>query len=407
MNRNATHLYLFTNGYPYGTGEAFIEKELEQHLNYFKTVTLFPLNKEGVLRKVDDRVKVVYLQDNQPFVPSQLIVKHFLHFCRILIREFYFEKFNPGFLKQLPVFKSMLLQNFQRANLLQTYLDTTTDLKSTVLYSFWTDDWASVLSILKEKKRVRSFVSRVHGYDLFKERWPDSIIPFRKLQIKNVSKIFAVSKTGLIYLKRHYPEYENKFYLNHLNAFDNGKAPFSDAAIFTVVSCSSLIPLKRVHLIAEALSLIQFNIRWVHFGDGTEKENIQQIIKKMPHNIIAELKGNVSVAELIHFYKQHTVHVFMHVSETEGGVPLVLQEAASFGIPLIGTLAGGAAEIINEKTGIALPIDINPTQLTITLNNFKNSFKNTLPFRNEVRKFWEQSFNGESNYIQLYNQLIQ
>jgi glycosyltransferase involved in cell wall biosynthesis len=402
MNRNAENLYLFTNEYPYGTGEAFIEKELDQHLKHFKTVTIFPLSKKGAARPVDARIQVVCLLDNQDFVPSRLIRKHFFHFLNILIREFYFEKFRYKFLRQLPVLKSVLLQNFHRATVLQHYLETVTELDKTVFYSFWTDDWASVLSILKERKRIRDFISRVHGYDLFKERWPGDIIPFRGLQMKNVSKIFAVSKTGLIYLKRHYPVYENKFYLNHLNVPDRGMGPFVEGAIFTVVSCSSLIPLKRVHLIAETLALIQFNMRWVHFGDGIEKGNIQQLVKKIPQNIQVELKGNVSITELVDFYKQHTVHAFMHVSETEGGVPLVLQEAASLGIPLIGSAAGGATEIITDETGISLPVNIEPVYLSKVLTNFKNGPKNTVAFRNGVRIFWKQSFNSATNYSQLH-----
>jgi glycosyltransferase involved in cell wall biosynthesis len=406
MNDKANRdLFLFTNEYPYGTGETFIENELTQHLQYFKSITIFPLNKKAGVRILDPRITVVYLFENQPYIPEKLIIRYFFHFFGIFIRECYSAGLTRNFFKQLPALKSILLQNFHRANLLQNYLNKIGDLKSTILYSFWTDDWATVLSILKEKKQIHCFVSRVHGYDLFKERWPDSIIPFRAFQLKNVSKIFAVSKAGLNYLRQQYPNYQNKFFLNHLSVSDNGAGPFADKVIFTVVSCSNLIPLKRVHLIAEALCHIKFELKWVHFGDGVEQNNILNIVKKIQGNIKVELKGNVSNAALLHFYKENTVHVFVHLSETEGGVPLALQEAASFGIPLIGSVAGGTAEIINERTGIPLPVDIDPVQLSLLLDNFRNGPKSTVQFRNEVRMFWKQAFSSDGNYSKLYKEI--
>jgi glycosyltransferase involved in cell wall biosynthesis len=407
MKKNAEHLYLFTNEYPYGTGESFIERELAQHLKHFKSITIFPLNKKTIVRTLDSRIVIVDLFDEQSYHPSELLRKNFFLFFNILIGECAAIGLNSKLRRQFAVLKSRLLQNFYRARLLQQYLDKTSQLNSTVLYSFWTDDWATTLSILKEEKRIGTFVSRVHGYDLFAERWPDGILPFRRFQLDNVSKIFAVSKAGLAYLKQHYPKYENKFYLNHLSIFDNGTGPFDDKAVFTIVSCANLIPLKRVHLIAEALCTVSFDVSWFHFGDGTEKERLPGIIKKMPATVKVELKGAVSNDVLIDFYKKNTVHAFIHMSETEGGVPLALQEAASFGIPLIGAIAGGAAEIINERTGIPLPVDVNAAQLCEALNKFKNGSKNTVAFRKEVRQFWEQTFSSDSNYLQLYDQMTQ
>jgi glycosyltransferase involved in cell wall biosynthesis len=401
------NLLLFTHEYPYGTGESFIENELDQHLKYFKTVKIVPLIKKGPPREVNKNILVIDLYENTSFDSFKILKRNFFTFSQIIIKELYYSKSKFAFFRQLPVLKSILLQNFKRAELLKNYLDNENDLKNAVFYSFWTDDWATILSILKNRNTISNFISRVHGYDLYAKRWPNSIIPFRNLQIKSVSKILAVSKDGLLYLQNNFPESKNKFYLSHLSIFDNGLAPFDDSTIFTIVSCSNLIPLKRVHLIAELLCKINFKVKWVHFGSGEEEERIINIVKKMSDNITVELKGWVANADIINYYKTNPVNVFIHLSETEGGVPIVLQEAASFGIPLIGSIAGGTEEIINEKTGIPLPIDISTEQLVKVINYFKNSDKNSIEFRKDVRVFWKNSFSLDTNYLQLYNNITQ
>ena len=400
-------LFLFTNEYPYGNGETFIENELAQHLKHFKTIKIFPLIKKENFRVVDKNISVVDLYDDIGFDSLKTFRRNFFNFCKLIIKEFYYSNSKVSFLRQLPIFKSSLLQNFKRAEILKQYLVKEDELKNVVLYSFWTDDWATILSILKKQDVISDFISRVHGYDLYAERWPDSIIPFRNLQIENVSKIFAVSNDGLAYLQENYPEHKNKFYLNHLSIFDHGIGPFDSTAVFTIVSCSNLNLLKRVHLIAELLSKISFRIKWVHFGEGVEKDRILNVVKKMPDNITVELRGSVANSEIIKYYQDNSVNVFIHLSETEGGVPLALQEAASFGIPLIGTMAGGAAEIINEKTGIPLSVNFDADYLVAILNDFKESNKNSIEFRKGVRAFWLNSFSLDTNYIKLYNNIAQ
>lgn len=400
-------LFLFSNQYPYGNGEAFIENELKLHVNHFKEVKIFPLIKNKQNRTVDKNIVVIDLFDNLNFNSFKILFNNFFIFLKIILTEFYNSKSKLIFIKRFPYLKSSLLQNIERAAVLNKYLKNETDLKCIVFYSFWTDDWATVLSILKKKGNIPLFISRVHGYDLYAERWSDSLIPFRNLQIENVSKIFAVSKDGLAYLQENYPRYANKFYLNHLGIFDHGLAPFNLETIFTIVSCSNLNILKRVHMVAELLCKINFKVKWVHFGDGAERERILSIVKKMPNNVTVELRGSVANSEVINYYQSNSVNAFIHLSETEGGVPLALQEAASFGIPLIGTVVGGAAEIINEKTGIQLPVNFDINYLIEIINGFKESSKNTIAFRNEVRDFWKNSFSLNTNYLKFYNNIKQ
>jgi glycosyltransferase involved in cell wall biosynthesis len=404
ITNNATKetLYLFTNEYPYGTGESFIENELEKHLLFFKEIKIIPLLKKGIARPVHEKIMVLNLFENESYQPLPQLMKNAFSYTALLLQEFFSVTSKVAFLKQFSTLKSSLLQNFYRAACLEKQLNKEKNRDAIIFYSFWTDDWATVLSILKRKNKISHFISRVHGYDLYKERWTDQLIPFRTLQLKNVGKIMAASKDGLQYLETNYPTYKPKFSLSHLSINDNGISPFDATGIFTMVSCSNLIPLKRVHLIAAALAEIKFPIKWIHFGDGVEKQKLLTIIEQLPKHIVVDLKGFVSNEVLVDFYKKNSVNVFLHLSETEGGVPLALQEAASFGIPLIGAMAGGSAEIITNETGIPLSISTTATILATAITTLKNSDKNTMTFRKNVRTFWQQTFGSETNYKILY-----
>ena len=46
------NLFIFTNEYPYGTGESFIENELKVLAGKFESISLFPLKCDGPPREL-------------------------------------------------------------------------------------------------------------------------------------------------------------------------------------------------------------------------------------------------------------------------------------------------------------------------------------------------------------------
>ncbi|MBK9193319.1 MAG: glycosyltransferase [Crocinitomicaceae bacterium] len=112
--------------------------------------------------------------------------------------------------------------------------------------------------------------------------------------------------------------------------------------IFTIVSCSFMSPVKRVPLIAESLSHIEFPIKWVHFGDGEEMHRVLEIVDTLPSNVKVELAGGRSNEDILNYYRNNKVDAFIHLSSSEGfGMAIV--EAFSFGIPGI-LYPGGAVK---------------------------------------------------------------
>ncbi|HSH67757.1 MAG TPA: glycosyltransferase [Bacteroidia bacterium] len=400
-------LFIFTNEYPYGDGETYIVNELSTLSKNFQTVVVFPLQMKAPARKFPkpNIESVVLFQE--PIRPSKrLVLNNFFLFFKILTTEFLNSRTKKQFILAVPELKSRLLQNIKRAELLSKFIDHK-EYKNIFFYSFWTDDWATALSILRKQRKIDNFISRVHGYDLYEERWPNGIIPFRYLQLTQVKTIFTVSEDGLNYMIRHYPKFNHKFKLSRLNVFDQGNNPWYDSSIFTLVSCSNLIPLKRVQLILDAMRYIDFDLKWLHFGDGEQGYFLKQQVPELPANIQVYFKGQLPNSDIIQFYKHNCVNVFLHMSETEGGVPLAIQEAASFGIPLIAADSGGVREIVSDLTGILTKNDVSSEELGKIISNFRKSDKNGPEFRAKVKTYWKQHFDASCNYSLLYRQFTE
>ncbi len=208
------------------------------------------------------------------------------------------------------------------------------------------------------------------------------------------------------YLQKKYPWHANKFLLNHLNVFDNGTNPFIFDNEFTIVSCSNVSALKRVHLILPLLQELSFRVRWIHFGSGVGLERLKREVQALPKNIIVEFRGQVTNEELLRFYQCQKVNLFIHLSETEGGVPLVLQEAASFGIPLLAADTGGVPEIVTKETGVLIPVNFDNMAVANQIADFASPSFNATFFRAGVKAYWNVHFNGQFEKEKIVDILI-
>lgn len=397
-------MFLFTSQYPFGRGEDFIENELIVLAPKFTTIYIFPLNSSGNKRALPfNNIEIVNWKENYQYNGLQTLLKNLGMFIHIYLQEFFATRKKGAFMKLSSELRSLLLQHIARANEVRSFIEE----KKTgddIFYTYWFSDWAVILGILKIKNKISSFCSRAHGFDLYEERARNGIIPFRYFQMKSVKKVFAISKNGREYLADKFQEYRDKISLSYLGVFDNGINPLMPQLSFTIVSCSSLIPLKRVHLIIEILKHINLNVNWVHFGDGELRDELLKETKLLSSNISVQFKGHINNDELINFYKKTPVHLFITTSETEG-LPVSLQEAISFGIPAIATDVGGISEIINEHTGFLIEKEFNVEHIAKLIMEFERSEKNTSEFRNKVKAYWENRFNASANYADFFYQL--
>ncbi len=390
-------LILFTNTFPYSNGEEFLETEIIFLSERFKQVVIYSYNSEGLKRKLPINVIVKEIKFSKNFNARIIVLKYLFKFITVLKYELLCSKKRSVFFKSFKTYFDTLVWNFNNAIYLKKEIETY-NLSNLVLYSYWFGNWGRLLSLVKllSKKNI-NFITRIHGYDYDPSRRQNLFIPFRNFEMHQVSKIFSISNYGVNIIKEQYPFYNN-IELSRLGVCDNGNNPLNKSNQFHIVSCSSIIELKRVHLIIDILKHISLPIKWTHFGDGKLMDELVNYSKILPSNIISDIQGFKSNSSVIDFYKKEPVDLFINVSSIEG-IPVSIMEAISFGIPCVGCNVGGVSEIINENTGFLIDKDFDYHLISDLLADYFRKpllFKEN--FRFKVKNFWKTNYNAISNY---------
>ena len=278
-------------------------------------------------------------------------------------------------------------------------------------YSYWMATHAFICAKLKKKYKNSKFVTRCHGYDLYEYRSKTEYLAFRKFIFNEADKIFPISQNGKKYIFDTYPMYQsllkNKVETMYLGTMDYGYDIEPKQMNFQIVSCSNLVELKRVNLIIEALSRMQENIKWTHFGDGKCANDLKLMANKLlGDNIDYTFRGAISNESLMKEYQCMDINLFINVSEYEG-VPVSIMEAMSFGIPVIATNVGGTSEIVcDQYNGKLLNKDFSIDELCESISCFMNMNNIEMrSYRKNARNTWESFFSAEKNYRKFYKEI--
>ena len=272
-------------------------------------------------------------------------------------------------------------------------------------HAYWCTEFPICFSELKNSFPHAHFSSRMHAYDLYEERHNPNYLPFRKLIYSVCDKLFFISEQGKEYFKNTYKiENDSKLIVNYLGVakpnfvnLSNMNSAESKKEL-VLVSCSSMIALKRIDLIIDSLSQINdVNICWFHFGDGELKDELvlyaSQKLSEL-NNINYFFQGHVSNEYINEFYHLNKVDLFINVSKYEG-VPISMMEAMAYGIPCVGTNVGGVIEIVNNENGFLFEVNFKSDSLAKTIVDF--AFKSKL----DRLKFIENSLITFENRFQL------
>lgn len=397
------NILIFTASYPYGSGETYLEAEIE-YLSEVSNVAVVPLGVKGEVhkhRELPPSVKLFLLKDNSKPQKIKAIFKAFLSkafFCGIseLVRC---RRLSATTIKELAKFVYAGESHYQKVISMLKANGITLN-EDLIAYSYWMDSSSYMASKLGEKGCISC--SRAHGGDLYDERTPWKHQFLRQYIVEHIDLLCPISFKGKEYLESRIGKHDNIVPM-HLGIQDEGEdvAPRCDETTF--VSCSAMIALKRIDLIIEALSKIkQKNVRWVHFGTGPELETLRKLAEEKLGNICFEFKGQVSNRELKEYYKTTPIKAFINASETEG-IPVSIMEAMSFGIPAVATDVGGVGELVhNEDNGILVPanssdalldgitrvLTMSDTEYAHMRNSARNAFLNEWEYKTNYHKFF-------------------
>ena len=258
--------------------------------------------------------------------------------------------------------------------------------------------------MIKQYNKSCKVVTRGHGFEIFEDQTKDNLVPFRKFQYKYLDKLFTDSKEGLTHLNNINKQI-NINDISYVGTKDCGIGLFNCDLPFTIVTCSFVREIKRLHLMSNILKHLNFDVNWHVIGEGPDLNLVMEKNKILPSNITVVYHGKKSRDEVLEFYKENHINLFVSLSSSEG-LPVSMMEAISFGIPLMSTDVGGCKEICNEKTGFLIPLNFDNSIVANNITKFKNSVKNSINFRYGCRSFWKQNFDAQKNYHDFSRKII-
>ena len=408
---------MITHKFPFNQDETFIENEITLLANAFETVYIlaaYATEKDVQTRVLPSNVLVSHLGFQSISIGRKLLLgmKGLFHADTQIWQEVH-KKQALGWKANCLYMYGTVLDMAARAT---AQLDRFLDIRSfdnCVIYSYWFLEHA----ILGNKLALQykdivpiSLVSRAHRYDVYANRRKYQAFPFRELVLATIDAVFPCSQDGTNHLSQTHPGYADKIHTAYLGTTDYGVNVEADEETFVLVSCSNIVEVKRVHLIAEALSLVlkqgYDRFLWICIGDGHLLPGIKTLVsEELCLGEHVEFVGRISNSQVMDLYTQRHVDMFVNVSESEG-LPVSIMEAQSFGIPCFATDVGGTSEIIHKDVGQLLPENISSIQLAEFLKHYMDlSVEEREVYRVNARKNWLTLFDAQKNFHEWAVQL--
>ena len=394
--KTSKNLYFFTSSFPFGRGESFLENEILYLAKAFDNITIIPLycyDIGGVIRNTPDNTQVLH-----PIIRSRLQHYFFGLFCLKTIHLYSKDFISKSVYKKIEWVKMFLIDfctinNLMHSKTLRRVLQEIQ--KNDIMYFYWGKGASNLLPFLSTIAAKK--VVRFHRGDLYDYLY-DGYIPIQEEIVKKTDIAVFISIHGQNYLKNAYPHLQFNSVVSYLGTNDNGISESSNDNLFRLLSCSSVIPVKRLLLLFEALqSVTDYEIEWTHIGAGTDFEKLNNVVQNINNNLKVRLLGQISNQEVILFYQKNRIDAFINVSSSEG-LPVSLMEAISFNVPVIGTDVGGTSEIVTPETGILLPSNPTISDIAYALIRIRH-------LALHPRLFWERNFNSAVNYPTFINQI--
>jgi glycosyltransferase involved in cell wall biosynthesis len=400
-------LYLLTAEFPFGNGETFIENEIQFLAKSFNKVVIIAGESSHTHRPVPKNVEIKNITYDYTFSIQEIIISVFS--WRIVL-EFILMLFLH---KKLPIFgrvKTIINSNANTIRLKKLYLKEINSANQRVkkyLYSFWFNDSAHAIGLLKKENPDLKVFSRAHRWDLYFDQNKYNYLPFRLQTSKYLDTIYSASIEGIQYCKDTWKI--SKY--NNLQLSRLGVAPQKltslDVSKKIIVSCSNIIAVKRVEKIIKSLSFIKTKkVKWIHFGTSANDDKTKALAFKLLNNKVdVEFMGRLENNLLLNWYKTNNPDLFINLSSSEG-IPVSIMEAMSFGIPCIVSRVGGCIELVTNTVGFPVHVDESAKKIGEIIDDFfnlSNSEKEII--RKNSQEHILENFNSTKNYTEFCESL--
>lgn len=215
---------------------------------------------------------------------------------------------------------------------------------------------ALIAFLLKLHRKSIRYSFTFHAYDIyFNNRW------FKPL-VNHSEHAFSISDYNITYVNEKFRGLPgDRLVVSRLGAFAPGTInPQKDMNNFTIGFLGRFVEKKGVSYLLDAMALLQqqgVDVDLILAGEGPLSDDYRRQMQKEKLDrvkIIGPVHGKTKDA----FFK--SIHAFVMPSvklpNDMDGIPVVLMEAVSYGLPVIGTDVSGMKEIcINNFNGWLIP----------------------------------------------------
>lgn len=368
-----TSILILTNYFPFHRGEEYLEAELPYLCERFDRVTVVPVMTTAdmmLTRKVPEGVQVINplagrgmsgrVRDLASRTASDLrgrqagsraprrLLRNPVH----QVFDAYFESRSMAALEKVLEYEDALASG---------------DGGPVVIYSYWFYLTARIGATLKDRwgrSREVALVSRGHGYDVNVNASAVGYLPQRRFLLEHVDRLHPVSDFATRHFHMAYPEHRDKVATRRLGSPRRLAGRDADQAALRIVSVSTIRPLKRLELIADAVELLRPRfpgVRWTHLGAGTGSyaEAFTASVQERLGPDVVEMPGHMANADVHAWFRANPSTVFVNTSSSEG-VPVSVMEAMSHALPVVATDVGGTEELFTTamRPGL-LPADVD------------------------------------------------
>lgn len=388
-------LILFTNSYPYGLGEMWKHNEIQILSEFFSEIHIIPLHYGG-----NDKPKAVNLnmvkiheplceQDSFELTYKDLFKPFWGNLAFTNYQELVniFKGFSKAKLIKFLISTKRVRRILENENLKKILNGDTSDV---ILYFYWGLGSAEILPFIDTSK-FKKILVRMHRYDLY-EYENQNYIPFRKQLLYKKITILPSSDDGVKHLLQNYPRHVADIRTQRCGVLPSkGFTTGSTGEILKLVSCSYLVPVKRISLMIESAALLKIPFEWHHIGFGPLEHELMEIVSQNKIEPYFKFIGKIDSDKIIAYYLKENFDLFINTSRSEG-VPFSIMESFSVGIPVIATDAGGTKEIVDDMVGELLKNNFKPEELSMAIENYyylNNEQKNQLR-ENSIARFYER-----------------
>lgn len=407
------NLVILTSSFPYEGGEQFIESEVHYWAKTgFDNVYILPeISPTQVVRYFPK--ELIVLQRFEISSCLKLFILLFVVFYSLFWKEIFYLIKNDLFnvTNIINAVKAVFATKVREKQLKHSLKNIGGDI---LIYSYWNDVDCYAACELKKKNKIKSVVSRCHGYDCYEVRRKNSYMPLKRQYQYIIDRVFLLSELAKKYYSNTYAYPVDALAVASLGVFLPEKTLVYNKSGegVRVLSVSNCIQIKRVDKIIDALSVFSkanhIEVQWTHIGNGVLLEKLKQHTKEvigrnelLKYNFLGFLP-NTEVKQLL---SQQSFDLFINASESEG-VPVSIMEAMSYSIPVIAPDVGGISDIVNDLNGKLLSSNPSVKEIADAMREvyYSSSYQS---YRENAFLMVKENYNADSNYINFIKKLSQ